>query len=290
MARTSNAGSLIFNLAASYNFSGVISGAGTLVQNGPGTLTLSGANTYSGGTAIKAGSTLSVNSIDDSGFNPSAIGQSGTVTLGGTGATLQYTGSSFATTARTVTGTGTIDLPNGDLELDLAKSGTLTKTSSGTLTLSGTADNASLGLTINAGTVVLSKASTSTAHALGSTTTVNNGGILQLGTSGSGGDQIYSGVNVTVNSGGVFDANGLSEGMTSLTLHGNGSGSGPLINNTANPSTITCTASPGGFVLADNISFASSGNITLAGVITNLNGTPYGISQRRPRHPHVELH
>ena len=276
-----NVGSLIYNNAASQTLSGVISGAGTLVQAGPGTLTLNATsvNTYSGGTIINAGSTLSVNAIDDSGFNPTAIPATGNVTLGGTGATLQYTGASAATLGNTVTGTGTIDLPAGNLELDLAESGTITKTSGGTLTLSGTADNASLGLILNGGTVILNKASQSTAHALGTTTTVNSG-VLQL--SGTGGDQIYSGVNVTVNSGGVFDANGLSEGMTSLTLKGNGSGSGPLINNTVTNSTITTTASPGGFVLGSNISFASSGSITLAGVITNLNGTPYGITNAGP--------
>ena len=161
-------GSLIFNNAAPQTLSGLISGSGTLVQAGSGTLTLNTTsisppgNTYSGGTIINAGTTLSVNAIDNSGFTPTAIPATGTVTLGGTGAKLQYTGASGATLGATapLSGTGTLDLPIvGTLEVDLAKSGTLTKTSGGTLILGGTSDNASLGLTVNAGTVILDKAS-----------------------------------------------------------------------------------------------------------------------------------
>src|ERR1039458_1308826 len=153
---TINAGMLFFNNAGAQTVSGAISGAGTVVQAGAGTLTLSGGNSYTGGTIINAG-ILSVSAIDDSGFSASGIGQSGTLRLAG--GTFQYTGGTPATTARLVTGTGTIDLASGDdLVLQLATSGTITKTSAGTLTLSGTADNASLGLTLNGGTVVLNKA------------------------------------------------------------------------------------------------------------------------------------
>jgi autotransporter-associated beta strand protein len=264
---TINAGSLIFNNAAAQTLSGVISGAGTLVQKGPGLLTLAANNSYTGGTTISGG-ILSVNGIDDSGLN-SNIGTTGTLRLGG--GTLRYTGAGAATTGRTVTGTGTIDLPAGNLELGLASSGTINKTSAGTLTLSGTADNASLGLTINAGTVILNKVSASTVHAIGATTTVNNGGKLQL--SGTGGDQIFSGVNVTVNSGGVFDSNGLSEGMTSLTLNGAGTGTGALINNGA-ACTITTTAASG-FPLGSDTSIGGTGNLTLTGVMSGAHALTY---------------
>ena len=277
-ANIADNGTFTYNSTAAQTLSGVISGTGVLVKSAASTLTLSGANLYSGGTTISAG-TLSVNAIADSGT--SAIGNAGTLTL--SGGKLTYTGAAAATTARTVTVSGTasiIDLPNGNLELNTTSGGTITKTSAGTLTLSGSADNASFGLTVNGGTVILNKASAAAVHAVGATTTVNSGGTLQLG--GTGGDQIFSGVNVTVNSGGVFDANGQSEGLTSLTLYYSGTGSGPLINNTGTPSTITTTASPGGFVLGNNISFASAGNITLAGVITNLNGVAYGITNAGP--------
>jgi fibronectin-binding autotransporter adhesin len=46
---------LAFNRSDSYTFNGVISGTGSLVQMGSGTVTLTANNTYSGGTTINAG-------------------------------------------------------------------------------------------------------------------------------------------------------------------------------------------------------------------------------------------
>ena len=40
------------------NISGVISGAGALVRTGPGTLTLTAANTYTGSTTVNSGSLI----------------------------------------------------------------------------------------------------------------------------------------------------------------------------------------------------------------------------------------
>jgi autotransporter-associated beta strand protein len=90
---------------------------------------------------------------------------------------------------------------------------------------------------------------------------VNSGGTLQL--SGTGLDQIYSGVAVTVNTGGIFDANGLNEGMTSMTLNGNGSGSGALINSAASASFLTNT-----FPLGSATTIGGTGNLTLIGVVS----------------------
>jgi fibronectin-binding autotransporter adhesin len=50
---------LAFNRSDVITFSGNVSGTGTLSQLGPGTLILTGANSYSGGTIIRGG-TLSV--------------------------------------------------------------------------------------------------------------------------------------------------------------------------------------------------------------------------------------
>ncbi|PQA71538.1 autotransporter-associated beta strand repeat-containing protein, partial [Brucella oryzae] len=50
---------LAFNRSNSLTFGGVVSGAGRVVQAGSGTTVLTGTNSYSGGTAITAG-TLSV--------------------------------------------------------------------------------------------------------------------------------------------------------------------------------------------------------------------------------------
>jgi autotransporter-associated beta strand protein len=51
----SNNGGLVFDLTDDITFSGVISGTGSLTQQGPNELTIGGANTFSGVTTINAG-------------------------------------------------------------------------------------------------------------------------------------------------------------------------------------------------------------------------------------------
>jgi len=60
-------GALIFNRSTTLSFGGVISGAGSVAQDGSGTTVLSGNNTYTGGTLVNAG-TLKVNSAQALGF------------------------------------------------------------------------------------------------------------------------------------------------------------------------------------------------------------------------------
>jgi len=50
-----NSGTFSYASSAAQTLSGVISGAGAVQQNGPGLLTLSGANTYTGNTTVNAG-------------------------------------------------------------------------------------------------------------------------------------------------------------------------------------------------------------------------------------------
>jgi outer membrane autotransporter protein len=50
-----NNGALVINRSDAYTFAGVISGSGMFVQDGTGTTTLTGANTYAGGTLISRG-------------------------------------------------------------------------------------------------------------------------------------------------------------------------------------------------------------------------------------------
>jgi outer membrane autotransporter protein len=67
-------GSLIFARSDTFTFARSIAGTGNVIQNGPGTTILSGANTYSGGTVVELG-TLVVDS-------PQALG-TGNVTVNG---------------------------------------------------------------------------------------------------------------------------------------------------------------------------------------------------------------
>src|SRR5262249_21390493 len=69
-------GILIFNRSDTYTLTGVVSGSGQLVQNGPGTLILAAANTHTGGTAIRDG-TLQISSDANLG------GPAGVLSIGG---------------------------------------------------------------------------------------------------------------------------------------------------------------------------------------------------------------
>ena len=98
-----NNGSLIFNRSDAYLLTGAISGTGSLTKQGTGKLSLLGANSYSGGTTLSAG-TLGV-------YHNTALG-SGTVTAAG-GTSLLF-GRAVATVANnfTLNGNVTFDLDN----------------------------------------------------------------------------------------------------------------------------------------------------------------------------------
>ena len=79
---------------------------GGLTKQGAGTLTLSGANTYNGGTTISAGTLKATNG--------SALG-SGNVNIGGAGAlTFDTSGGQLDLNATTITGTGTMNVTGGN--------------------------------------------------------------------------------------------------------------------------------------------------------------------------------
>jgi autotransporter-associated beta strand protein len=104
--------SLIFNRSDNIAYTGAITGPGGVVKAGGGTLTLSGANNYSGGTTIRAG-ILSIGSLSDAGtspLGPSTGGANNAINI--IGGTLQLlTDTLSTTTARNITlGKGTIDV------------------------------------------------------------------------------------------------------------------------------------------------------------------------------------
>jgi autotransporter-associated beta strand protein len=139
-----NNGRLLFADRTPATYSGVISGPGSVDQAGNGAITLSGANTYTGGTKISEAPLIATNA--------SSFG-TGVVTLG-VGAELR--------------GAGTFALNN---EIDLPTSGTGTISTNGTLTLNNLhlQGSAVFGSAGNAGTIVI-----------GSTLTVSGSATIEL--------------------------------------------------------------------------------------------------------------
>ncbi|EAX7560964.1 fibronectin-binding autotransporter adhesin ShdA [Salmonella enterica] len=135
----------------------ILSGSGSLVKTGTGELTLSGDNTYSGGTTITGG-TLTADHADSLGSGD--IDNSGVLKVG-----------------------------EGDLENTLSGSGSLVKTGTGELTLSGGNDYSG-GTTIIGGTLIAANV-----NALGSGN-IDNSGTLILDANGA-----FELANVTTHSG-----------------------------------------------------------------------------------------
>ncbi len=263
----------------SSTFAGTIADAGSVVNDGPGTLLLSGPNTYSGGTTISAG-TLQLGSSTAMGSGSATI-NGGTLDLdgqtiatpltvvgvgfGGNGALINSNMAIAAGDSASISeapgeafiigGPGNVTLSG---PVGSSNNFTVTKVGAGMLTLGGSGDNSYLGLVVDSGTVILDKNSNDSpdVHAVGGVgLTVNSGGTVQL--SGTGDYQLYQGADATVNAGGVLDLDGQNQTLTTglLTLDGSGSGSGALINSLAG-STATLTASVS---LASNSSIGGPG-------------------------------
>ncbi|EJG8585815.1 fibronectin-binding autotransporter adhesin ShdA [Salmonella enterica] len=214
-----------------------LSGAGSLVKTGTGELTLSGDNTYSGGTTISDGTliadhadSLGTGTIANSGvlkvgegelkntlFGSGSLVKTGTgeLTLSGdntySGGTTIAGGTLIADHADSL-GSGDIDnsgvlkVGEGELENTLFGSGSLVKTGTGELTLSG--DNTySGGTTIDDGVLIAANV-----NALGSGD-IDNSGTLKLEAEGE-----FNLANVTTQSGATTElAKGTTLNVDSLT-------------------------------------------------------------------------
>ncbi|PWK89704.1 autotransporter-associated beta strand repeat-containing protein [Fulvimonas soli] len=139
-------GELAFNRSDAVSFDSSISGTGSVTKLGDGTLTLTQANSYSGGTTMAAG-TLQVAS------NTSLGHAAGTLTF--SGGALRTTGSFTMNRATTLLADGTFDVDSGTLLTQsgvMSGNGGLIKRGDGTLVLTG-ANSYAGGTTVNAGTL-----------------------------------------------------------------------------------------------------------------------------------------
>ncbi len=205
---------LAFNRSDDITVANLISGTGGVVQAGTGTISLTGANSYSGTTTISAG-TLSVG----------AGGTSGTLGSGAVtnSATLQFNRSDDITVANDISGTGSLtQLGAGTTTLTGANtySGTTT-ISAGTLSVGagGTSGTLGSGAVTNDAALAFNRSDDVTvANAISGTGALSQ---LGAGTTSLTGANTYSGV--TTVSAGTLSIGG---GGTSGTL-----GSGAVTNN-----------------------------------------------------------
>jgi autotransporter-associated beta strand protein len=139
-------------------YSNQITGAGaiTVTTDSDKSVTLSGANTYAGGTTVSEG-TLALSGAGTLGATTNALTVSGgTLDLGGTTQTqnggLTLDGGTIEN--GTLASSGTFGLQSGTVSATLAGSGGVSKTTSGTVILSG-ANTYGGGTNINAGTLTV---------------------------------------------------------------------------------------------------------------------------------------
>ena len=227
------------SLAKHYTLSGSAGGMGgdaNLVKNGNGLVTISNTNSYSGPTAINAG-TISVEHLSNIGTN-GPLGSGTQIILGdvSTTGTLQYTGANV-TMDRLVTlaeGGGVLDVSNSAINQTLSGvisgAGGLTKTGAGTLTLTGT--NLFTGATtINSGTLALSNGAAiadsnavSLANTSGVSLVLNNSETIGslAGGGGAGGNVILLGDLTTGSNNANTSYAGVISGTGSILKHGSG--------------------------------------------------------------------
>ncbi|EDU9917960.1 AIDA autotransporter-like protein ShdA, partial [Salmonella enterica subsp. enterica] len=253
----------VLELNTGGTFDNVISGSGQVVKSGDDALTLSGANTYTGGTTINDG-TLVATSVDALGTGDvtdnatlelntggtfdNAISGSGQVvksgdkmlTLSGansySGGTLISDGTLVASNVESlgtgdVTNNATLELnTGGDFTNNISGSGQVVKSGDETLTLSGS-NTYTGGTTINDGTLVATSV-----EALGSGD-VTNDAVLALNTGGDFANNI----------GGTGSV--VKSGDETLTLSGTNSYTGG-------------TTISGGTLVATNVEALGTGDVT----------------------------
>jgi autotransporter-associated beta strand protein len=255
-----------------------VAGNGALSKAGPGTLVLSGKNSYSGGTTVTAGTLLASGGDERLGTGGLTIVGSAVLDLGGgnqhASGTVSFQGGTVQNGSLITT--GNYDAQSGTVAAVLAGSAGLSKSGSGTLSLSA-ANTYAGGTSIAAGTVMLSggddRLPTSGALAM-------TGGVLDLG----GGNQHVAGAvslqDATVQNGTLTKSGSdydVQSGTVSAVLAGavglTKSGSGLLTLSAANTYNGGTTLAGGTLSVAGDANLGEAGaGLTFSGGVLQVTG------------------
>ncbi len=250
-------GTLAFDNSATSTFAGVISGPGSLEQRGTGTLTLTGANSYTGGTFIESGGTLQFGDGSVDGVDLAAVGALGDIVNQGVvifnqPGSFTIAGGISGAGVLVKDGGGTLTLSNGN-----SAAAWSTRILDGRLVLSGAGSIGAGSITFDGGT--LEKPSAAGSFALSQAILLEAGG----GTIDTVGDLSLLGA--------VSGAGGLTKaGSGGLSLSNAGSMTGDIA---VTGGTLTAAASStlgtGAVTLSANTTLAVGGTTrTIANTIT----------------------
>ena len=165
------------------DYSGILSGSGTISKTGSGTQILSGANTFGGTFQVSAG-TLTLKNV--TALQNATLDTTGTGTVSfGVSGTNTYTLGGLAGTVGLSLGSNSLSVGSGTYGGAIAGSGALTKTGSGTLTLSG--NNTYSGTTtVTTGTLILNGTNSTSGVSVAAGATLGGSGKVGGALSGAG--------------------------------------------------------------------------------------------------------
>jgi autotransporter-associated beta strand protein len=283
---TPSSGVTVNNSSGDYAISGSgsIAGPGSLLKNGSSALSLATLNSYSGGTALNAG-TLNINSPNAIGTGPLTIAAGTSIgNTGGAAITLLTNNAQVWNGSFTFNGTadGNSNLSMGSGAVTLNSNPTITVTA-GRLTIGGPIRNGTgNSLTVSGnGALFLGGPNTYT----GGTTTINAGATVIVGNTVTPFGSNTGGA-VTVNAGGMIDLSGITNAniaggfmQKQFFIAGNGVNNlGALTNSGVNQQnyfervTLTADASVGGGVRFDIRNFNGLSSQNNNGAVLDLAG------------------